>query len=278
MTVEKVLTSAVGLRKIKDQFWGTDDSGSAYYPTGFHARLADAEDTSFWFGHRNEIIGLMVSRFPPAGPIVDIGGGNGFVARGLKQRGIASIVLEPDEIGASIAHQRGVPVIRAAFSRDLFRECSLDAVGLFDVLEHIPDDVAFLSDCRYTLRPGSLMYLTVPASPSLWSSDDDFAKHCRRYTHRSLAELLHQAGFEPVVLTYFFSLLVVPLYLFRTLASQLGLRRVTTADDAVAHHAGKSGISGLASTCLSFEVSVLKAGMRLPFGTSLIAVARKPPA
>jgi methyltransferase family protein len=185
-------------------------------------------------------------------------------------------VLEPDEIGASIAHQRGLPVIRAAFSRDLFRECSLDAVGLFDVLEHIPDDVAFLSDCRYTLCPGSLMYLTVPASPSLWSSDDDFAKHCRRYTHRSLAELLHQAGFEPVVLTYFFSLLVVPLYLFRTLASQLGLRRVTTADDAVAHHAGKSGISGLASTCLSFEVSVLKAGMRLPFGTSLIAVARKP--
>ncbi len=206
MTVEKVLTSAVGVRKIKDQFWGTDDSGSFHFPTDFHARLAEAEDTSFWFGHRNEIIGLMVSRFPPAGPIVDIGGGNGFVARGLKQRGIASIV---------------------------------------------------------------------PASPSLWSSDDEFAKHCRRYTHRSLAELLHKAGFEPVILTYFFSLLVVPVYLLRTIASQLGLRRVTTADDAIAHHAGKSGMSDLASACLSFEVSALKAGMRLPFGTSLVAVARK---
>src|SRR5258707_816307 len=65
MTVEKVLI--VGLRKIKDQFWATDDSGSGHFPTHFHP---DAEDTSFWFGHRNEIIGLMVSRFPPAGPTV----------------------------------------------------------------------------------------------------------------------------------------------------------------------------------------------------------------
>src|SRR2546430_12374958 len=116
MTVEKVLTSAVGLRKIKDQFWATDDSGSGHFPTHFHARLADAEDTSFWFGHRNEIIGLMVSRFPPAGPIVDIGGGNGFVARGLKQPGIASIVAEPDENGAFIAHRPGVTVNPAPLS------------------------------------------------------------------------------------------------------------------------------------------------------------------
>src|SRR5438128_10908538 len=103
MTVEKVLTSAVRLRKIKDQFWGTDDSGSVHFPTDFHARLADAEDTSFWFGHATEIIGLMVSRFPPAGPIVDICGGNGLVALGLTQRGIASLVLVAGEVGASIA-------------------------------------------------------------------------------------------------------------------------------------------------------------------------------
>src|SRR5262249_54019666 len=102
------------------------------------------------------------------------------------------------------------------------------------------------------------------------------AKHFRRYTNRSLAELLHKAGFEPVVLTYFFSLLVIPIYLLRTLTSRLGLRRVTTADDAIAHHAGKSSISDLASPCLSFEISPLKAGMRLPFCTSLAAVARKP--
>src|SRR5260221_14492180 len=87
MTVEKVLTSAVGLRKIKDQFWATDDSGSGHFPTHFHARLADGEDTSFWFGHRNEIIGLLVSRFPPAGPIVDIGGAELRASRGWRAVG-----------------------------------------------------------------------------------------------------------------------------------------------------------------------------------------------
>src|SRR2546428_13090007 len=113
MTVEKVLTSAVGLRKIKDQFWGTDDSRSVHFPTDFHARLADAEDTSFWFGHRNEIIGLMVSRFPPAGPIVDIGGANGFVAGGFKEGGIALLVLGPAEIGGFLGPPAGWPGARA---------------------------------------------------------------------------------------------------------------------------------------------------------------------
>src|SRR5438093_11178646 len=233
---EDVLTSAVGLRRVKENFWTAGEAQSRNYPAEIHARLAAAEETSFWFEHRNEVISLMVSRFPPAGPIVDIGGGNGFVARGLKQRGIPSIVIEPDEVGASVAHQRGLFVICAEFSRDLFRDQSLDAIGLFDVIEHIQDDVGFLSDCQNVLAPGGLIYLTIPALQSLWSSDDVFAKHCRRYSPRSFSALLQKAGFEPLAVSYFFSILVIPLYLFRTLPSRLNVRRIVTADDAFAHH------------------------------------------
>src|SRR5262245_51092026 len=159
--MEDVLASAVGLRCVKENFWTAGEVHSRNYPAEIHACLAAAEETSFWFDHRNQVISLMVSHFPPASPIVDIGGGNGFVSRGLKQRGIPSILIEPDEVGASIAHQRGLPVICAEFTRNLFHDQSLDAIGLFDVIEHIPDDVGFLSDCRNVLVPGGLIYLTV---------------------------------------------------------------------------------------------------------------------
>lgn len=271
---DDVLTSAVGLRYVKENFWTAGDVHPTNYPAHVHAKLAAAEETSFWFDHRNQVIGLMVSRFPPAGSIVDIGGGNGFVSRGFKQRGIPSILIEPDQVGASVAHGRGLPVICAEFSRDLFRDQSLSAIGLFDVTEHVSDDVAFLADCRAVLAPGGLIYLTVPALQSLWSSDDVFAKHCRRYDRKSLSELLQKAGFRPVALTYFFSLLVIPLYLMRTVPSRLGLRRVATADDAFAHHR-KSLIGDSVRSLLSMEIIFLQAGRRLPIGTSLVAVARK---
>jgi hypothetical protein len=43
---------------------------------------------SFWFLHRNRCIVSLVRRFAPDGRFLDIGGGNGYVARGLVAAGI----------------------------------------------------------------------------------------------------------------------------------------------------------------------------------------------
>ena len=48
-----------------------------------------------------------------------------------------------------------------------FPDRSLDVIGSFDVLEHVPDYPAALSELRRCLRPGGRLFLTVPLS--LWS-------------------------------------------------------------------------------------------------------------
>jgi SAM-dependent methyltransferase len=268
-------TVAPGLRHAGERWWTADIPHADIYPDALHSPLRAIEDRSFWFHHRNHIIRSMVSRFPPSGPIVDLGGGNGVVALFLKQSGFPVIVLDPDEAGARAAHRRGLTVIRSAFSGDSFREASLHAVGLFDVIEHIPKDGDFLTACRKILAPGGLAYVTVPGLPALWSADDEFAKHYRRYRLSSLTTILQDAGFDVLASSYFFSLLVAPVFVLRALPTRLGFRRVATAGAALAHHDHTDFIRRLACRAFSFELNLLQAGRRVPIGSSLIAVARK---
>ncbi|MDK9720618.1 MAG: class I SAM-dependent methyltransferase [Rhodospirillales bacterium] len=60
---------------------------------------------------------------------------------------------------------------------------------LMDVLEHIEDDRAFLSQLLTMAAPGEYILITVPADPRLWSRHDETAGHLRRYTDASLQEL-----------------------------------------------------------------------------------------
>jgi hypothetical protein len=54
-------------------------------------------------------------------------------------------------------------------------------VLLMDVLEHVEDDFAMLSQVLSFLRPGAQVLITVPADPSLWTMHDESFGHWRRY-------------------------------------------------------------------------------------------------
>jgi len=267
---------APGLIRQSDRFFTAPSMDKLSYPLSAQARFAVVEETSFWFRHRNDVIGSLVRRFPPFGPIVDIGGGNGYVSLGLSRLGFSTIVLEPGAAGAEIAHSRGLTVIHAGFTTETFVAGSLSAVGLFDVIEHIADAQQFLTDCRRTLAHGGMLYVTVPAFRALWSSDDKFAGHFRRYSNASLAKVLKDAGFEIVFQSAFFLPLIVPLFLLRSLPSALGWRKVSTVDQAVAHHQIGRRTSDILERLHRWEIAALSNGTSVPLGTSLIAVARKP--
>jgi SAM-dependent methyltransferase len=267
---------APSLTRQSDRFFAAPGADKLSYPSDIQARLAAVEETSFWFRHRNDVIGAAVRRFPPSGPIVDIGGGNGYVSLGLSGLGFSTVVLEPGTAGAEVAHGRGLTVIRAGFAAETFVAGSLSAIGLFDVIEHIADARQFLIDCRRALAHGGLLYVTVPAFRALWSADDEYAGHFRRYSHASLARVLTDAGFEVAFMSAFFALLVVPLFLLRSLPSAVGRRKVSTADQAVAHHHAGRRTSIVLERLLRWEVAAVKRGYDIPLGTSLIAVARKP--
>src|SRR5689334_22727053 len=91
------------LIKHSDGDWRAPSNARVSYPQGASSFFAPIEEGSYWFSHRNSCIVSLMRQFPPKGPILDVGGGNGFVSLGLKRSGIRAIVLEPGP-GADVAH------------------------------------------------------------------------------------------------------------------------------------------------------------------------------
>lgn len=245
------------------------------YPAGDSELCAGVEESSFWFAYRNRAIAAAVARFPPRGAIFDVGGGNGFVAKALADRGHDVVLVEPSRSGAGRAVQRGLEnVVCGTLAGARFHPRTAGAAGLFDVVEHIEDDVAFLRSLRSLLTDGAPLYLTVPAFPSLWSADDRDAGHYRRYRRQTLAATLERAGFEVMYATYFFSPLMLPLFVFRALPSRLGVHKRVDARSIARTHAG-GGIGGrMMAPFLAAELRMIERGRSLPTGTSILAVAR----
>ncbi len=215
------------------------------YPSEGNDRCFEVEDKSFWFQHRNACIVELVKRFPPSGkgPIFDVGGGNGYVAKGLMDAGWNVVLVEPGPAGARNAKSRGVRhVVCATTHAAGFNDGTMPAVSVFDVVEHIKDDVGFLRHLWDLLEPGGMLYITVPAYNFLWSQHDVTAGHCRRYTCGGLSHQLSSVGFHVCFGTYFFRVLPITVFLLRSLPFRLGLRSAVAApENADKAHGTKEG-------------------------------------
>ena len=80
----------------------------------------------------------------------------------------------------------------------------IDTIVCLNVLEHIAEEQQALENARRILEPQrGRLCLLVPAHPSLFSPLDVKLGHQRRYTKRSLAEALRQAGFSVESVSWF---------------------------------------------------------------------------
>lgn len=218
-----------GLYQDAAGLWRTQAANDAVsYPDDGHAACAAVEDGSFWFAHRNAVILDLLARHRPQSslcrPLLDVGGGNGFVAKALQDAGIEVVLVEPGITGALNARRRGIRNVVNATAQALNPPRSIPVnIGMFDVLEHIEDDVGLLSALGAWMDRDSALFLTVPAFQVLWSSEDRAAGHYRRYTRASLGRVLAASGFEVEFASCFFSFLYAPIFMFRTLPTLLGL-------------------------------------------------------
>ncbi len=268
---------ATNLEEAEPGFWVSKTRSPVSYPDSGNEWCARVEEGSFWFRHRSRCVNELVRRHPPRGPVFDIGGGNGFMARGLEEAGWKSVLVEPGPAGARQGLVRGLrPVVCATVADAGFRPGSLEAAGLFDVLEHQRDEADFLASVHACLAPEGLLYLTVPALPALWSIDDDEAGHHRRYTLRSVSKTLLSAGFRVEAATYIFAALPLPLFLFRTLPSALGFRTGADIEAAGREHAVSARPAGrVLDRLLQAELRRVTGGRAMPFGTSCLVAAMR---
>jgi SAM-dependent methyltransferase len=153
------------------------------------------EETHWWYRERRHLLSRAIRDLKP-GRALDVGAAGGGNTRVLRDAGWQVGALEYGQEGAEVAAERGLDVVRADATRLPVADDSIDLVVSFDVLEHIPDHGAAVSEVRRVLRPDGTFLIAVPADPRLWSEHDVAVDHVRRYTRVTLRDVLEQNGFE----------------------------------------------------------------------------------
>ncbi len=272
---------SAGLKLGKDGIWYSDEIPDVSYPADGNESCFTIEDRSFWFKHRNNCILSVVKLYPPAnnGTILDIGGGNGFVSSALADVGFKVALLEPGKAGALNARRRGLDtVICATVETAQFKSHSLSAVGLFDVIEHIEDDVSFLKGIHGLMQKNGRLYITVPAYEFLWSKEDVSAGHFRRYTLKSICNVIKQAGLEIEFSSYIFRLLPIPIMLFRVIPYRMSLpKSEIKTQKIVKDHVLPGGVitTRIIDYILNTEITSLQKNKTMRSGGSCLVVAKR---
>lgn len=150
---------AAGIALENDGVWYSRTRSDVSYPSDGNVQCAQVEDRSFWFAHRNRCILALSHAYPPSGAIFDIGGGNGYVTQALVASGLDAVLVEPGPAGARAAKARGLDHVVCSTLEDAkFRDQSIPAIGLFDVIEHIRDDSGFMRRVHAILTAGGRLY------------------------------------------------------------------------------------------------------------------------
>jgi len=249
--------------------------GSEDYPVELYERLCRLEEKHFWFRARNRII-LRVFRQHLArqarARVLEIGCGTGYVLQGLAAENHYELTGLEAHI-AGLRHARGrVPAVEfvQADARNLPYESAFDAVGAFDVIEHVVEDDAVLASVFRALKPGGIFVVTVPQHMWLWSPTDALALHKRRYTRRELSAKLLAAGFDVLRCSSFVTMLLPVLY-----ASRLAKRwRSMAGQDGYELEISRVA-NAMCSAAMRVDEALIGMGLSLPVGGSLLAVARK---
>lgn len=275
-------TFCEGIALHDNGIWYGKQSEPVSYPTVGNEQSYAVEDRSFWFRHRNDCIRTVIEMLPPdkGEPIFDIGGGNGYVAAHLCAAGYPTVVLEPGPNGAANAKQRGVAnVVCSTFNTAQFRAKTVGAIGLFDVVEHVENNSAFISKVRDVLKPGGRLYVTVPAYNWLWSDEDIRAGHHRRYTINKLARSIGDAGFRIDFATYVFAFLPIAIFVARTLpfvASKIiRYRHAPTEIHGHSHHEKHALLTNAITLLTRREIKLISQCKPIRFGSSCLVAATR---
>lgn len=236
--------------------------------------IAEAEERHFWFrGRRRLVVSTVQRSFPNAQHLLDVGCGTGFVLDGLRRvmpsMKLAGCDARIDALRIAQQKMRNIELFAADVGA-LPYSASFDVVTMLDVLEHVDDDRGALEALFNVLKPGGGLILTVPQHPWLWSEVDEFSRHRQRYVKSDLKAKVRAAGFEVIRCTSLFAVTLPLLVLAR-------LRRRRARDfDPAAELRVPRAISATLGGLVAIERLLIRAGVSLPVGSSLLVIARRP--
>ena len=230
--------------------------------------LAREEHDHWWFRGRRYFIerAIRTLALPTTARVLDAGCGSGGNLALLQQLG-AVAGFEFDAAARELARALGLGRVEAgALPGPLpFDGEHFDLIGLFDVLEHLPEPVASLRALTERVAPTGALVLTVPALPWLWGPHDELHQHYRRYTQQTLRAHLEAGGWRVEYLTNM-NTLQFPLAIAQRLKERLFGYRVAALSPS-------PFVNSVLTRVWQLE-RVMLPQRTLPIGLSLMAIAR----
>jgi SAM-dependent methyltransferase len=241
--------------------------------TSEYRAMFAVEDTHFWYralhGH---VLALLEKFAPDATDLLDAGCGTGGLAARLIEVGKAITALDLREEALAHCRERGLKnLVQGSVDALPFPDASFDAVLSLDVWYHrAVDDEKAAREAARVVRPGGIVLVNLPAYDWLRGHHDVVVHTARRYDRARLHRLFADVGLTPLYLTHWNAVL------FPLLAAM----RLASRNSAPSE---KSDVAPVPEWQNAALLKVLETERRvflkapLPYGLSLLGVARKAP-
>lgn len=206
------------------------------------------------------------------GTLLDIGSGNGEIANVLRGKWSHFTLVDVsaflcENICKKYNGRNDVAVLQINGQSLPFADNSFDAVTMMDIIEHTADDRAAAKNAFQVLKPGGVLFISVPAFPFLYGIRDKELGHYRRYRKKELLEKLTEQGFLVRSVFYWNLLGVLPYFI-----SEKILRKPLWGFARQPEYFVSRVINKIIYFWLLAESKI----HLLPFGLTLVAIAEKP--
>jgi SAM-dependent methyltransferase len=250
-----------------------------------YAMLAARQQDHWWNRARCAMASALLRRFglQQGCRWLDLGcgpGGNFAMLDVLRPALVTGVDLSAIALDFAQQHVPGAGLIRADITKGLpFASSAFDVVTIFNVLYHrwIPNETAVLGEVFRVLRPGGLVLITEPAFSVLKREMDEITMGRRRYRLDDIAALCTTVGLDTVFGSYFTSFGFPILMILKMANHLLKLRRNAATGEVAEMKMLPPAANEVLYQLACLESRLIVAGLRVPFGVTLLWLARRPP-